>query len=449
VLGGGLFFIIAILIFLFILTNYYDHYFVSAYASGIQSNNKGPIIYDRSLKVEPIFKGLQRPTSMAFLGPNDILVLEKDKGTVQRIVNGRILPAPLLDVNVANKNERGMLGIAVAKHQKGPTYVFLYYTEAAKKEGEDVTKGKEPLGNRLYRYELADNKLINPKLLLDLPSSPGSRHNGGRIKIGPDNNIYLVIGDVGGYLTAKTRTKDLNYQNGKDSDGRGGILRITQDGKPVGKGIIGNNTPANKYYAYGIRNSFGIDFDPVTKKLWDTENGPTFGDEINLVEPGFNSGWRKVQGIWEFDGNNKDLIERKELKNPDRLLVDFGGKGKYSSPEFIWYYPVGPTALTFLNSSKLGKQYENDMFVGDINNGYIYHFNLKEKNRIKLALDNPLLEDKIANNENETKSIIFGEGFGENEVGFRGISDIEVGDDGYLYIISFGQGIIYRITPAH
>ena len=452
-LGSGLCFIIiiviAILIMLFILTDsYYHYYFVTAYASEKQNNNKGPIIYDPSLKVELIFKGLQHPTSMAFLGPNDILVLEKDQGTVHRIINGKILPAPLLDVNVANKNERGMLGIAVAKHQKGPTYVFLYYTEAAKKDGEDVTKGKEPLGNRLYRYELADNKLVNPKLLLDLPANPGSRHNGGKIKIGPDNNIYLVIGDVSGYSTAKTRTKDLNYQNGKDSDGRGGILRITQDGKPVGNGIIGNNTPANKYYAYGIRNSFGMDFDPVTGKLWDTETGPTFGDEINLVEPGFNSGWRKVQGIWKFDNNNKDVIGKMEL-NPDGLLVDFGGKGKYSSPEFIWYYPVGPTALTFLNSSKLGKQYENDMFVGDINNGYIYHFDLKEKNRIKLALDNPLLEDKIANNENETKSIIFGEGFAENEDSFRGISDIEVGDDGYLYIISFGQGTIYRIIPAH
>jgi glucose/arabinose dehydrogenase len=411
VLASGLFFIIiiAILIMLFILTDYYHYYFVNAYASETQTNNnKGPIIYDRSLKVEPIFKGLQHPTSMAFLGPKDILVLEKDRGTVQRIINGKMLSEPLLDVKVANANERGLLGIAVAKYTNNnnidnkrstnTTYVFLYYTEAAKKDGEDITKGKEPLGNRLYRYELVDNKLINPKLLLDLPANPGPHHNGGKIKIGPDNNIYLVIGDVSGYLTAKTRTKVLNYQNGKDSDGRGGILRITQDGKHVGNGIIGNNTSTNKYYAYGIRNSFGMDFDPVTKKLWDTENGPTFGDEINLVEPGFNSGWRKVQGMWKFDNNNKDFIEKKELNPDDRSLVNFGGKGKYSSPEFIWYYPVGPTALTFLNSSKLGKQYENDMFVGDINNGYIYHFDLKEKNRIELALDNPLLEDKIANN---------------------------------------------------
>ena len=61
------------------------------------------------------------------------------------------------------------------------------------------------------------------------------------------------------------------------------------------------NPIISKYYAYGIRNSFGLDFDPITGKLWDTENGPTFGDEINLVEPGFNSGWNKIQGIWKTD----------------------------------------------------------------------------------------------------------------------------------------------------
>jgi len=65
-------------------------------------------------------------------------------------------------------------------------------------------------------------------------------------------------------------------------DGTGGILRVTQDGKTVGSGIIGSSDPLNKYLAYGVRNSFGLDFDPVTKKLWDTENGPSSNDEINL-----------------------------------------------------------------------------------------------------------------------------------------------------------------------
>src|SRR4029079_4329226 len=125
-----------------------------------------PRLVDPHLKVEQVVGGLDTPTTMAFLGPNDILVLEKDKGTVQRIVNGKQLGQPLLDVNVATSVERGMCGIAISKHDS-KTYVFLYYTEISGNDGED-RQGEEPMGNRLYRYELVDNKLINPTLLLDL-----------------------------------------------------------------------------------------------------------------------------------------------------------------------------------------------------------------------------------------------------------------------------------------
>src|SRR5918999_902495 len=159
-----------------------------------------PVINDPNLKVELIVQGLDLPTTMAFLGPDDILVLEKDKGTVERIVNGKMLPEPLLDVNVATSVERCMCGIAVSSQSNtgSTTYVFLYYTEAELTDSEDIIEGKAPLGNRLYRYELVNNKLINPVLLLDLPAIPGPRHNGGAIIIWPDKNLYFSIGDVDG-----------------------------------------------------------------------------------------------------------------------------------------------------------------------------------------------------------------------------------------------------------
>jgi glucose/arabinose dehydrogenase len=132
------------------------------------------------------------------LGPDDFLVLEKDKGTVLRVINGNILDNPLVDVEVANSVERGMCGIAVSKN--GPNvYVFLYFTEIDGKDGED-RKGKVPQENRLYRYELVDNQLLNPVLLLDLPADPGPRHNGGAIEIGPDKNIYIPVGDIDGLI---------------------------------------------------------------------------------------------------------------------------------------------------------------------------------------------------------------------------------------------------------
>src|SRR5918911_678572 len=118
-----------------------------------------PILKDPNLKVELVAQGLRSPTSMAFLGPNDILVLEKESGTVQRITNGQMLPQPLLQVPVSTTSERGMLGIAIAKHNNnnGPTYIFLYYTKAGGGGG-----GSQSLANVLYRYELLNDQLANP-----------------------------------------------------------------------------------------------------------------------------------------------------------------------------------------------------------------------------------------------------------------------------------------------
>jgi glucose/arabinose dehydrogenase len=383
-----------------------------------------PFIKDPNLGVELVSSDvLELPTSMAFLGPDDILVLEKEKGTVQRILNGKLLPTPVLTVDVASQVERCMCGIAVTKSDSGTVYVFLYFTEA-----EDGSGGisSEPVGNRLYRYEWINNQLLNPILLLDLPATPGPRHNGGVVMIGPDNNVYLVIGDVDGH-----QTQAQNQESGGEPDGTSGILRITQDGKPVGSSILGDSYPLNLYYAYGIRNSFGFDFDSITGNIWDTENGPGYGDEINLVEPGFNSGWLEVTGM---SSNTDDF-------DPEADIVSFDGKGEYSDPEFEWRDTLGPTAVKFLNSDKLGAEYVNDMFVGDIVNGRIYHFELNQ-DRTELILDG-LLANKVAATESvtELEQIIFAEEFG-------GITDLEVGPDGYLYVVSLGHGAIYRILPA-
>jgi aldose sugar dehydrogenase len=397
------------------------------------SSGSGPIITDPNIKVETLFKGLKFPTSMAFLGPNDLLVLEKNNGTVQRIINGTLLPKPVLDVKVADQSERGLVGMALTKNRSvNKTYVFLYFTET---KSEDSEKGSfyRDLGNHLYRYEFTDGKLVNPKLLLDLPSRPCCIHNGGRISIGPDNNVYTVIGDANGH-----HTKAQNFNNGIDPDGTSAIYRITQDGKAVSPFILGDTEPLNKYYAYGIRNSFGLDFDPVTGKLWDTENGAGGGDEINLVEPGFNSGWARVQGIWNINASHPNSLGNiASLKNEG--LVNFDGRGKYSAPEFTWSYGgVGVTAVKFFNSTKFGKQYENDMFVGDYHSGYLYHFDLsKERDKLILGGD---LRDKVADSITELQKAIFGQGFGA-------ITDIEVGPDGLLYVLTY-QGAIFRLVAS-
>src|SRR5215211_6853202 len=327
-------------------------------------NEENIVLYDPKLKIELVTSGLDFPTTMAFLGPDDFLILEKS-GIVKRVTNGVILDKPLLQVDVSVKDERGLLGIAISKKKNlgddnGTSSiqnsnishnVFLYYV---------VCEGKNTdCQNRIYRYEL-DNKnnvLINPKLLLSIPSFPDPAHIGGIIDIGPDNNLYFTVGNFQHTIPSEVyRTKTQNFEDGKPVDGRAGVLRITQDGKPVGKGILGTEYPLNLYYAYGVKNSFGIDFDPVTGKLWLTENGPKFGDEINLAEPGFNSGSDKIFGIWRVNDEGKKLKANEEVgekgkeekkgevggeyitvgNNPTDLLFNFEGKGNYRTPEFTW-----------------------------------------------------------------------------------------------------------------
>jgi aldose sugar dehydrogenase len=435
-------------------------------------NEEGPVLTadNDDLAIELVSKGLDNPTTMAFLDVDEMLVLEKNQGTVRKIVDNKILEEPLLEVNVAGYVERGLLGIAIGstntfhngKDTTKMAQVFLYFTEASNEvdclDGHNKKKDcmdEGVLGHRLYKYELKENRLINPKLILDIPGNPGTSgasHIGGVLAIGPDKNIYLMTGDgescqdnscKNGIDDTLLNTQSANVKRGHSPEGRGGILRVTQDGQIVnGKGILGDEHPLDMYYAYGIRNGFGMDFDPVTGYLWDTENGPGFGDEINLVEPGFNSGWAQVAGIWPI--TNYELLnstpEQKGYFNTTEVskeldnLVKFNNTGKYSSPELSFNETKGITAIKFLNSDKLGNQYENDMFVGDVT-GNLYHFNLNE-NRTKIELEGQLA-DGVANSTEELDDVIIAKKFPP-------IVDLEVSPDGYLYILSY-DGSIFKM----
>ena len=427
----------------------------------------GPKVTDSNLKVELVARNLDFPTAIDFLGNDDLLLTEKDTGNVYEIINGNI-SAPLIHLNVTTRDERGLLGLAISGNgnndSKDNTFVYLYYTLCGKDKATDseviqqflngekvgqptVKGGSKKCGNYVYRYELdaKDNKLVAPKLIASLPGLPGPSHNGGKLLMDKEKNLFVTIGDLQTTKFNQNKTgydtKAQNIINGTFPDGRGGILRITQDGKPVGNGTLGVDYPLNLYYAYGIKNSFGIGLDPVTDNLWDTENGPQFGDEINLVKPGFNSGWEKVQGIWKLNQTReKDGIFDNSTKGVE--FVDFSSKGKYSNPEFVWDKPVAPTALAFLDSDKLGQQYTNDIFVGSAKKGTLFHFDLKpDRESLDLIGD---LADLVYSKKDDSSKIVFGENFGV-------VTDIKVGPDGYLYVVSgsgeTGKGAIYRIVP--
>ena len=418
----------------------------SSIAQSNSSNNKItiPQITDSNLTVELVVDGLNMPTTMAFLGKDDFLILQKN-GSLVRVVDGMVSDKTRLDVPVAKGFYQGLLGIAVTKNtttKNNGTYVFLYYTEIAnnnlpgtnESSTSDINNSTHILGNMVYRYEFINDKLINPKLLLKLPANSIENH-GGYITIGPDNNLYIVIGEVvDEFDETAIQTLTQNYVNSTIVDGRAGILRTTLDGNPVlddkGHGLIGDTFPLNLYYAYGIHNGFGMDFDPITGILWNTEPGHWINDEINIVRPGFNSGYGIVQGLSKY------------FPAAPFALVNFNKTVIYNEPEFVWTQKVVPTGIKFLTTEKLGARYHNDIFVGAFLDGRLYHFEINQ-NRTHLSLPSKLSSQVIQNwNSTGFEDIVFGTGFG-------GISSLNIGPDGYLYVVSVEHGKVYRIIPTN
>jgi aldose sugar dehydrogenase len=389
--------------------------------------NAEPTIEDPLTKVDLVVSGLSSPTSMAFVDSQNILVLEKNSGEVKLISNGELKKDPILKLEVDSTTftcYRGLLGIDIDnQNATNSRDVFIYLTAAG--------KDSIPVVNKVINYKWDGRELINPQIILELPATPGPNHPGGKLALNTEGNLYTVIGDLNNEGILQ------NIKDGKGLSDSSVILKVNMiDGSPLLDNPFvstKNEFPTSqveKYYGYGIRNSFGLAVDPVTGNLWDTENGDKDYDEINLVYPGFNSGWKQLMGPI----SNSDVTE-----NDLTVLRD----AYYGDPVFSWEPSLGVTDLEFFNSKNLGDKYENNLFVGDINNGNIYYFKLNSS-RTGFEFESPEIDaDRIANEE-EKDSLAWGKGF-------DGITDIETGPDGNLYVLSFdessnGDGKIYKIT---
>ena len=370
-----------------------------------------PIFNDPTLKYDIIAEGLENPTGIVFVN-DDILIIEKE-GHLRLLSNQQLDEKPIHEFFVDAKSERGLLGI-----ETDNKHIFVYLTEIT---------NDDSLRNRVYKYSWNGNDLTNQQILLDLPALPGPNHDGGKLVLERSNNsaisdnLYVVIGDL------NHRGVLQNINSNDKPDDTGVILRInSKDGTAIETNPFYSNSDTSKYFAYGIRNSFGITIDPITGTLWETENGPSEYDEINIVKPGFNSGWLQFMGPMSRSDNS--------INDLHALPNSF-----YSDPQLSWREPVALTDIEFLNSSKLGEQYLHKMIVGDYNQGNLYLFSLNEKrDSILLDATNKDLLDKVVDNDGEADSIRFGTGFGS-------ITDIEVGPDGLLYVLSFNDGVLYKI----
>ncbi|MGZ8442012.1 MAG: PQQ-dependent sugar dehydrogenase [Candidatus Binatia bacterium] len=379
-----------------------------------------PTVLDPNLTVSLVADSLEIPSSMAFIGVDDILVLQKNDGKVRRVLNGALLVNPVLDVDVDPRSFGGLLGIAIHPNFQTNKYVYLFYTEGS---GGNDTLGSA-VANRIDRYtwDSASDTLTAPLLIMSLPVSVTSGNYSGVMAFGQDGKLYVTVGDQG--LSGQLQ----NNPGGAAPNDTSVILRLNDDGTaPKNNPFYSQGGVVAKYFAYGIRNSFGMAFDPVSGKLWNTENGPANWDEINLVAPGFNSGWNKIQGPMSRDVQGENEADLFSLT-----------RSRYSDPEFSWFESVGLTGMAFVDSLELGPEYENNLFIGDYVFGNLSRFEL---NKRRDGIDFTLLEDlrdKVADNANERNDVRLGTDFGS-------ISDVRTSPDGLLYVLSISDGAIYVV----
>ena len=450
----------------------------------IQPAAASPAMLDDNLTVSTVIAGLDQPTSLAFIGPNDFLVLERTTGKVQRIVNGALHSTPL-DLAVNNASERGLLGIALHPKFAQNGFVYLYWTESS--TGTDTANIDQVplLGNRVDRYVwngstlTFDRNLIKLRALQQDAGQPSrGNHNGGVLRVGPDGKVYIVIGDNGrrGLLqniTSGGPVPDDQFGGPEPDDAHltGVILRLNDDGSTPTDNPFANVTTTltgeaaanvKRVFAYGVRNSFGMDFDPLSGALWTQENGDDAFDEINRVTPGFNGGWIQTMGpvsrIDEFKsiemtygaGNLQQIrwppsnIAATPQTAVSRMFMLPGAQ--YVDPEFSWKYALAPSPIGFVRGRALGPQFEGDLFVGasrtTLLNGFLFRFKLTP-DRQHFSFTDPRLADRVADNvdkfdQTESESLIVGKDFGIT-------TDIQTGPNGNLFVVSLSNGAVYEI----
>jgi glucose/arabinose dehydrogenase len=478
----------------------------------------GPTMLDPSLTVRTVASGFTTPSSIAFIGADDMLVLEKNTGKVLRVTNG-VVQGVVLDLAVNFASERGLLGIALHPNFPANPGVYLYWTCRAPASadpfvpaqrrctntpelGADTSNILEVplLGNRVDRFVWNGSTLTFDRNLImlrafqndgapdppnqgDQAQPPRGNHNGGVITFGHDGKLYIIIGDNGrrGQLqnlaagpTPPTADDQFGGPEPDDAHLTGVVLRLNDDGSTPSDNPFfaagasrGGEAGANiqKVFAYGVRNSFGLAVDPVSGTVWDQQNGDDSFDELNRVEPGQNGGWIQVMGpvsrVAQFKEIETTFGARnlQQLRWPPSKIADTPEEAlsrlyvipgsHYSDPEFAWKWAVPPAAIGFVDGRGLGPQFEDDLFVGAATplsvGGYLFRFNLTG-NRKKIAVDDPRLEDRVADNNakndlTESESLLIGRDFGVT-------TDIETGPNGHLFVVSISNGAIYEISPS-
>ena len=464
--------------------------FVGSGGLTVTAQDPGPEMLHPRLGVRTVASGLSQPTTMAFIGPADMLVLEKSSGQVKRVTNG-VVQGAILDLAVNFGSERGLLGIALHPDFPADPGVYLYWTESSTGADTNVLSETPLLGNRVDRFAwngtslTMDQNLIRIRAIQeDAGQPPRGNHDGGVMAFGPDGKLYVFVGDLGrrgqmqnlpcGPTTTCPPPVPDDQFGGPQPDNAhlsGVVMRLNDDGTTptdnpffAAGASMGGEVGANiqKVFSYGHRNGFGMAFDPDSGALWAQENGDDSFSELNRLDAGTNGGWIQVMGPLDRIAQFKEIettfgqMALQQLRWPPTNIADTPAEAlarmymlpgaTYSDPEFSWKWEVAPGGIGFVEGRGLGPQFAGDLFMGaatpQLQGGYLFHFNITGNGRA-VGVDDPRLADRVADNLakheiTESESLLIGRNFGV-------ATDIETGPNGNLFVVSLTEGAIFEI----
>lgn len=284
--------------------------------------------------VSVVTRGLTHAWALAFLPNGDILATER-AGRVRIIRKGVLDPTPVATVAVATTfNLSGLMDIALHPKFAENGFVYLTYNKPGPENGRMVT---------LARGKWDGAKLVDIKDLF----VTNARIGASRIVFGRDGLIYWAVGGPPGPADAM-EAQDPQSHTGK-------ILRLKDDGAPAPGNPFGSGGFKPEMYSFGHRNQLGMALNPITGDIWETEQGPQGGDEVNIVLPGRNYGWPLVSyGRW-YEGPRVS-------ENPYRDGME--------PPVAYWVPSIATSGMAFYNNDKV-PQWKGNLFVGSLQQGRV------------------------------------------------------------------------------
>ncbi len=252
------------------------------------------------IRMSVVTKGLVNPWSMTWLPDGGLLITERP-GRLRLLRNGVLDPAPVRGVP-AVKAQRlsGLMDVALHPRFAENRFVYLTYNKGR----EDGLMATVLARGRLEGMELKDVK----DLFVAEPWWDGAGGSASRIVFGRDGMLYMTTGSGGGANAGQGQEKNVH---------KGKVLRLRDDGTvPPDNPFVGRPEFKPEIYSWGHRNSLALIVHPVTGELWNSENGPNGGDEINIVKAGRNYGWPAVSMGRSYEGPWQGRFEQQGMEGP-------------------------------------------------------------------------------------------------------------------------------------